>query len=63
MSVAEIWRVKMNDMLVQNYWMTIVPLVSTVVAYRLHANSLGRCASCPTWDTELWNIAEWHRVE
>ncbi len=47
----------MNDMLMQNYIM--IPLV-----YRgrvsAHSNSLGG-VKLNTWDSELWNIADWRR--
>ncbi len=47
----------MNDMLMQNY--VIIPLV-----YRgrvsAHSNSLGG-VMLNTWDTELWNAADWYR--
>ena len=49
----------MNDMLMQNYVM--IPLV-----YRgrvsAHSNSLGG-VQLNTWDSELWNIADWYRVK
>ena len=49
----------MNDMLMQNYIM--IPLV-----YRgrvsAHANTLGE-VKLNTWDSELWNAADWHRTE
>jgi len=48
-----------NDMLIQSY--SIIPLV-----YRggtsAHANSLGG-VKMTDWDSELWNIADWHRVQ
>jgi len=50
---------KMNDMLMQNYVM--LPLV-----YRgrvsAHSNTLGG-VKLNTWDSELWNIADWYRVK
>jgi peptide/nickel transport system substrate-binding protein len=50
---------KMNDMLMQDY--AIIPLV-----YRggtsAHANSLGGVL-INDFDSELWNIADWHRVK
>ena len=50
---------RMNDMLMQDYVM--IPLV-----YRsgtsAHANSLGGVL-INDWDSELWNIADWHRVD
>ena len=49
----------MNDMLVQSY--SIIPLI-----YRggvsAHANSLGG-VKMTDWDSELWNIADWHRIK
>ena len=49
----------MNDKLMQDYIM--IPLV-----YRgrvsAHANSLGE-VMLNTWDSELWNAADWHRTE
>ncbi len=49
----------MNDMLMQNYVM--IPLV-----YRgrvsAHSNSLGG-VKLNTWDSELWNAADWYRVK
>ncbi|MEM6905127.1 MAG: ABC transporter substrate-binding protein, partial [Pseudomonadota bacterium] len=49
----------MNDMLIQSY--TIIPLI-----YRggtsAHANTLGGVVMTD-WDSELWNIADWHRVK
>ncbi len=50
---------KMNDMLMQDYVM--IPLV-----YRgrvsAHSNSLGG-VQLNTWDSELWNIADWYRIK
>ncbi len=48
---------EMNDMLVQNYWM--IPLVHRG-GVSAHANTLGG-VRMSDWDSELWNIAEWHR--
>ncbi len=49
----------MNDMLMQDY--VIIPLV-----YRgrvsAHSNSLGGVI-LNTWDSELWNAADWHRLQ
>ncbi len=49
----------MNDMLMQQY--VVVPLV-----YRsgtsAHTNALGG-VKMTDWDSELWNIADWHRVK
>ncbi len=50
---------RMNDMLMQDYVM--IPLV-----YRgrvsAHSNSLGG-VQLNTWDSELWNIADWYRIK
>ncbi|MBO9477964.1 peptide ABC transporter substrate-binding protein [Shimia sp. R11_0] len=51
---------KMNDMLT-NESFTIVPLVHRG-RVSAHANSLGGVV-LNTWDSELWNIADWHRVK
>ena len=48
----------MNDMLVQNY--ALIPLVHRG-GVSAHANSLGGIRMSD-WDSELWNIAEWHRI-
>ncbi|MDC0948768.1 peptide ABC transporter substrate-binding protein [Gammaproteobacteria bacterium] len=49
----------MNDQLMQEY--VVIPLV-----YRgrvsAHANSLGGVV-LNSWDSQLWNIADWHRVK
>ena len=49
---------KMNDMLMQNY--VIIPLVhrGDVSA---HSNTL-LGVRMNTWDSELWNIADWSRA-
>ncbi len=49
---------KMNDMLTKDS-MTIVPLVDRG-RVSAHANSLGGVV-LNTWDSELWNVADWHR--
>ncbi|MDH5797052.1 MAG: peptide ABC transporter substrate-binding protein [Paracoccaceae bacterium] len=49
---------KMNDMLT-NQSFTIVPLVDRG-RVSAHSNSLGGVV-LNTWDSELWNIADWHR--
>lgn len=54
---AEIART-LNDMLVQKY--VVVPLVDRG-RVSAHANSLGG-VQINAWDSELWNIAEWHRL-
>ncbi len=51
---------KMNDMLT-NESFTIVPLVHRG-RVSAHANSLGGVV-LNTWDSELWNIADWHRIK
>ena len=48
---------QLNDLLVQAY--TEIPLVSRGIV-SAHANSLKGVRFNP-WDSELWNIAEWHR--
>jgi peptide/nickel transport system substrate-binding protein len=47
----------MNDELMQSY--TIIPLVDRG-RVSAHANSLGGVI-LNTWDSELWNAADWHR--
>ncbi len=49
----------MNDMLMQNYVM--IPLVDRG-RVSAHANTLGGVV-LNTWDSELWNAADWHRTE
>ena len=49
----------MNDMVVQNY--VIIPLVDRG-RVSAHAKSLGGVV-LNTWDSELWNIADWRRVK
>ncbi|MEO1312761.1 MAG: peptide ABC transporter substrate-binding protein [Pseudomonadota bacterium] len=49
----------MNDMLMQSY--SIIPLVHRG-GTSAHANSLGGVLMTD-WDSELWNIADWYRVE
>jgi len=51
---------KMNAMLTSES-MTIVPLVNRA-RVSAHANSLGG-VKLNVWDSELWNIADWHRAE
>ena len=48
---------EMNDMLMKSY--SIVPLIHRG-GVSAHANSLGG-VKISDWDTELWNIADWHR--
>jgi len=49
---------QLNDMLVQQY--VAVPLVDRG-RVSAHANSLGG-VQINAWDSELWNIADWHRL-
>ncbi|MBT8408220.1 MAG: peptide ABC transporter substrate-binding protein [Alphaproteobacteria bacterium] len=49
----------MNDKLMQEY--IIIPLVDRG-RVSAHANSLGGVI-LNTWDSEIWNAADWHRVE
>ena len=49
---------EMNDMLVQGF--SIIPLIHRG-GVSAHANSLGGIRMSD-WDSELWNIAEWHRI-
>ncbi len=51
---------QMNDMLTKDS-MTIVPLVDRG-RVSAHALSLGGVV-LNTWDSELWNIADWHRIK
>ena len=48
----------MNDILMQEY--VIIPLVHRG-RNGAHANSLGGVV-LNVWDSELWNIADWHRI-
>ncbi|WP_299148742.1 peptide ABC transporter substrate-binding protein [uncultured Tateyamaria sp.] len=52
--------IKMNNMLTKNTY-TIVPLVHRG-RVSAHANSLGG-VKLNVWDSELWNVADWHRVK
>ncbi len=49
----------MNDMIIQEY--SIIPLIHRG-GTSAHANTLGG-VKMTDWDSELWNIADWHRVE
>ena len=49
----------MNDILMQEY--VIIPLVHRG-RNGAHANSLGGVV-LNVWDSELWNIADWHRIK
>ena len=51
---------KMNDMLTKDT-MTIVPLVDRG-RVSAHANTLGGVI-LNTWDSELWNVADWYRIK
>ena len=48
----------MNDMLMQDY--VIIPLLDRG-RVSAHSNTLGGVI-LNTWDSELWNAADWHRV-
>ncbi|MEO1315714.1 MAG: peptide ABC transporter substrate-binding protein [Pseudomonadota bacterium] len=50
---------RMNDMLMQSY--SIIPLIHRGGA-SAHANNLAGVL-INDWDSELWNIADWHRVK
>ncbi|MEZ5752913.1 MAG: peptide ABC transporter substrate-binding protein [Paracoccaceae bacterium] len=50
---------QLNDILVQNF--VVVPLVDRG-RVDAHANSLGG-VRLNVWDSGLWNIAEWHRIQ
>ncbi|MFU8825159.1 peptide ABC transporter substrate-binding protein [Yoonia sp.] len=50
---------RLNDMLTKDT-MTIVPLVDRG-RVSAHANSLGGVV-LNTWDSELWNVADWYRI-
>ncbi len=50
---------ELNDMLVQNF--VIIPLVDRG-RVSAHATTLGGVV-LNTWDSELWNVAEWHRLQ
>ncbi|MCB1407706.1 MAG: peptide ABC transporter substrate-binding protein, partial [Rhodobacteraceae bacterium] len=49
----------LNDILVQNF--VVVPLVDRG-RVDAHANSLAG-VRLNVWDSGLWNIADWHRVQ
>jgi peptide/nickel transport system substrate-binding protein len=51
---------KLNEMLTKESYV-VVPLVDRG-RVSAHANSLGGVV-LNTWDSELWNIADWHRVK
>lgn len=50
---------EMNDMLMQSY--SIIPLIHRG-GVSAHANSLGG-VQMSDWDSELWNIHEWYRID
>ncbi|KPQ07054.1 MAG: peptide/nickel transport system substrate-binding protein [Rhodobacteraceae bacterium HLUCCA12] len=50
---------ELNDILMQEY--VIIPLV-TRGRVSAHSNSLGGVV-LNVWDSELWNVHEWHRIE
>ncbi|GGL87329.1 ABC transporter substrate-binding protein [Pseudooceanicola nanhaiensis] len=50
---------QMNDMIVQGY--SIIPLIHRG-GQSAHAKTLAG-VKMTDWDSELWNIADWHRVE
>lgn len=51
---------KMNEMLTKETY-TIVPLIDRGLV-SAHANTLGGVLM-NTWDSELWNAADWHRLK
>ncbi|SEO43503.1 peptide/nickel transport system substrate-binding protein [Salinihabitans flavidus] len=51
---------KLNDMLTKETY-TIVPLVDRG-RVSAHSNSLGGVV-LNTWDSELWNVADWYRID
>ncbi|MBC7280117.1 peptide ABC transporter substrate-binding protein [Hoeflea sp.] len=51
---------KLNDMITKDT-MTIVPLVDRG-RVSAHSTSLGGVV-LNTWDSELWNVADWHRIK
>jgi peptide/nickel transport system substrate-binding protein len=50
----------MNDMLTKDSY-TVVPLVDRG-RVSAHANTLGGVV-LNTWDSELWNAADWYRIK
>ncbi len=52
--------IRLNDMLVQGG--AVIPLVHRATVASAKANSLGGVIA-NAWDSELWNIADWHRVK
>lgn len=51
---------KLNDMLTKDSYV-VVPLVDRG-RVSAHSNSLGGVV-LNTWDSELWNVADWHRIK
>jgi peptide/nickel transport system substrate-binding protein len=52
--------IQLNDLIVQNY--SQIPLVYRSTVSSAHANSLGGI-NVNGWDSEMWNIEEWFRIE
>ncbi|HCI20301.1 MAG TPA: peptide ABC transporter, partial [Alphaproteobacteria bacterium] len=52
--------IALNNMLTKDSY-TIVPLVNRG-RVSAHAKSLGGVV-LNTWDSELWNIADWYRID
>ena len=52
--------IQLNDLIVQNY--TQLPLVYRSTASSAHSNTLGGI-NINGWDSEMWNIEDWFRVE
>ncbi len=50
----------MNEMLTKESY-TIVPLVDRG-RVSAHSNTLGG-VDLNTWDSELWNVADWYRID
>ena len=50
---------RMNDMLMESF--SIIPLIHRG-GVSAHSNTLGG-VKMSDWDSELWNIADWHRVK
>ncbi len=59
--IAERGRIgrELNDMMVENGGM--IPLVHRG-RISAHANSLGGVV-LNVWDSEMWNVADWHRIK
>jgi peptide/nickel transport system substrate-binding protein len=52
--------IQLNDLIVQDY--SQIPLVFRAAASSAHANSLGGI-NITGWDSEMWNIEDWYRIE